>query len=103
MEFFNRDDGRRKRKTRRVGQVGIKRSQLTNTCLQLWDRPPRLPEIYIARFREDESRGELGGKKKRKEKKKQISRLIFFIEILTELKWAFLKPRDKPCPDCEQF
>lgn len=63
-------------------------------CLQLWGRPPRLPEIYISpvRFREDEL-SELGEKKKKKGK--TISRLIFFIEILTELN-GLLKPRGKP-------
>lgn len=82
---FNRDDGR-KRKTRRVGQAGIKRSQLTNTCLQLWDRPPRLPEIYISPvcFREDEL----------SEKKKENNfSFNFFYWNFNRVKWAFKTER----------
>lgn len=52
---------------------------------RVWGTPPRLPEIYIyispVCLREDES-SELG------EKEKQFL-LIFFIEILTELKLGF--------------
>lgn len=85
---FNRDDGR-KRKTRRVGQAGIKRSQLTNTCLQLWDRE-RERLVYLKSIYRPCVSEKMNWVKKKKENNFSFN---FFYWNFNRVKWAFKTER----------